>query len=203
MATRTEQLMDALPPPGEPVTVAQLAASVGLARKDVARSLGRLLDRNMVERPTLGTYRLTELGLTARSAGTVSKNGPRGPLTGRRRPRRKGTLRSRLWHALRRSGKASIPELVTLAAAGDEANASHNASQYLRALERAGYLTRMARRDPGTAPNSPGFIRWLLIPDRNSGPMAPVWRAKAAVVFDPNTGETFPLTGNKGETPHG
>ena len=51
----------------------------------------------------------------------------------------------------------------------------------------------MPGRAAGTAPTSNGFVRWLLLPDRDSGPRAPVASSARRTVFDPHTGETFHL----------
>lgn len=73
---------------------------------------------------------------------------------------------------------------------GTQKSAGSNLSRYLKALERAGIVTRQAQRVPGKR-STFGAIRYCLV--RNTGRMAPVYRITAGEVFDPNTGEVFRL----------
>jgi hypothetical protein len=102
-----------------------------------------------------------------------------------------GTLRERVWRALRLRRKASIPDLVMLVAEGGERDIESNIGKYLSALGRAGYLQKLPLRERGTALTSNGYIRWWLVQD--TGPLAPVWRVKADTVYDPNTETETPL----------
>ena len=92
------------------------------------------------------------------------------------------SLRSRLWRALRACRKATVHELLVLAARGDEADASRNARSYLNALARAQYVVRVPN-GPGRAPD------WFL--GRDTGFEAPRWNQRRGRVHDPNTGEVF------------
>jgi hypothetical protein len=95
-----------------------------------------------------------------------------------RAPRR--DFRQRLWSALRRLKKATIKELVTLAAA-QERDARRNAQRYLRGLAAAGYVRALPRPGRGRA------NAWVLV--RDSGPRAPSYSPGAATITDPNNGE--------------
>jgi biotin operon repressor len=182
MATPTQDLLNALPPPGGCKSVAELAEEIGIGRRQVARSFEILQRHGLAETPRRGCYRLTRTGEMARGSGVKIKSGPRGPHTRRRRVVG-GTLRSRLWRALRHLRKATIPELLTIAGASGKAP-ENNAQRYLGCLRRAGYVQKLRRREAGTAPTSPGFAIYLLVND--TGPLAPVWSTKNDSLFDPN-----------------
>lgn len=165
-------------------TTAGIARAGGLTPKQVVKSCGTLLRRGFVGHIENGRYRINPSGRELLRAGNAVTSGPNGP-TGHRENRQ--TLRERLWRALSLVRKATIPELLDLAAAGVEKNANNNARKYLIALERSGYVIRMGRRIPGTSPTSNGFVRWFLV--KESGPKAPVYCGKKHIVFDPNTNE--------------
>jgi DNA-binding transcriptional ArsR family regulator len=190
--TSAERILAALPPPGEPLAVEAITARTRLSRKEALRDLARLRTQGLVENTGgpghPGAYRLTRAGVEARAAGGVSKPGPKGAQTGRRQAP-VDTLRARVWRALRANGKATIPELLISASRGDERAAASNIGRYLRALERAGYVTRLKRRSPGTKITSNGFITWLLLPDRDTGARAPAHHPVRGELRDPNTGE--------------
>ncbi len=87
--------------------------------------------------------------------------------------------------------KATIPELLSFAAIGEEKAADNNVRKYLLALEKAGYLVRDARRVPGIAPTSNGFARWVLI--ERTGPWAPIYSNRKRHLYDPNTKKEIAL----------
>lgn len=188
-ATLRERLLVAMPPPGEPMAVEEIARRAGIERKDAARALGKMRGAGLADAPGRGLYRLTRAGIEARAGDGASRPGPKGPLTGERKAG--DTLRGRLWHALRISGKGTIPELLIAAGRGTERAAESNAARYLAALERAGIVTRLRRRARGSRPGSNGHVQWLLVPDRDTGIAAPVHCPSRRQVRDPNTGETF------------
>jgi len=165
-----------------PLAPAALGRASGVTGKSLENALYRLRKHAFVaiER---GCYRITEPGRAFLETGKRFTSGPRGPQPGRRLHR--GTLRERAWRAMRIKVKFSSAEIVSLAAKGAESNPDSNVGKYLRALERAGYLMALARREAGTAPTSNGFRRYVLV--RNSGPQAPRWLPNHAAVYDPNT----------------
>jgi hypothetical protein len=176
-------ILRALPGEGRCMDIAALARTVGRNRKDVSRSCARLVDRHVIERVRPGCFRLTPAGVAGREAGRRLTSGPNGPLTGVYLRPKQSTFRGRVWKALRSMTKATIPDLVTVAATGNERDPEGGAYQYLRALEAKGVVVRLARREPGAAPTSPGFNRYLLV--RDLGPLAPT--IKGGGVFDPNS----------------
>lgn len=185
-------------PAGACLTLDELAAALpALARQTVINTACGLVRRGLLERAERGCYRLTAEGRRVTAEGAPLNCGPQGPHGKPRRPRR-STLRVRLWRAMRLARKFTVSDLLAAACRGGEAAAESNARHYLRQLEAAGYLQRLGRRVPGTAPTSNGFARWSLV--RDSGPEAPVAaKARAGwVVRDPNTGQVHPCASETG-----
>ena len=175
-------------------TVAEIAEMTGASRKDTAKACAILLSRGLADRPKLGCYCLNEAGRIALEAGAMPRSGPRGPKSGR--PRQvKNSLRSRLWAALRRLKKASLADLLPLAANGREQNALSNGRQYLIHLRKAGIIVALEQRDPGESPTSNGYLRHMLL--RDLGPLAPIHSRRRNGLFDPNSGEILPYGGLK------
>lgn len=186
MTWLAESLLAALADAPAARTVAELATHMGRDPKATGMALLVLHRRGLVERPGHGVYRLAEPGRALIDAGGAVRSGP---AHGRRAKVQARTLRHRLWTALASRRKATLPELLDLAVAGDERNAENNARRYLRLLERAGYLLRLPNRAPGLAPTSPGHLKWLVL--RWTGPHAPVARAGHGAVYDPNLDQTI------------
>ena len=174
----------------ERVPVDELVRATGMARTRVVTAMVTLTSRGLVRSVGPSCYVLTAAGHRVVESGREIRSGPRGLHTGVRRPAQ-DTLRARLWRALRLKRKASLPQLLTLAARGSERAAENNAWMYLRALHSAGYIHRLATRAPGESPSSRGRIRWLML--RDTGPMAPAVRPRHREVIDTNTGERIPL----------
>lgn len=182
MTWLAETLLAALAAAPVEYTVADLAAQTGRDRRAVDKALCVLHRRGLIERTALGVYVIAPAGRALLDAGGAVRTGA--PGRARRTQARDQTLRHRLWTALAHRRKATLPELLTLAVAGDERAAEPNARRYLHLLERAGYLLRLPRRAPGLAPTSPGCLKWLVL--RWTGPHAPVARARFTAVYDPN-----------------
>lgn len=166
------------------VDIDLLVHNTELARKQIADACTVLVNRELIERIKPGCYKITSAGLVLIQSGGEVKSGPRGETAAKQHT---GTLRVKSWRAMRQRKKFSLNDLIVLVADGDEKSIESNLGKYLRALERAGYLTRMARREAGTATTSNGYLRYLLV--RDSGPIAPVWRPSKNAVYDPNTRE--------------
>ncbi len=157
----------------------------GLGHKTVVRVVGRLILRRYAERAEQGCYLLTLAGDEFLASGQIIKSGPRGKLTGRSRRPKRQTIRDRIWGALRIRNKATVPELIELASAGDQIASVDNVRNYLRALRIAGYVRELKARQPGTAETSNGFKRYQLTTD--TGPEAPQLRVRTKSLYDPNT----------------
>ncbi len=84
----------------------------------------------------------------------------------------------------------TIGDVVADAARDDEKNAHNNATRYIGALRRAGYVRALPKRRPGSAPSSNGFKVFSLM--KNTGPRAPVWLRAKKLLHDFNTGEDVP-----------
>lgn len=187
-----------------------LAASFSGKRKRVSIALGKLISRGLVaclrpkadlkhdsigritanKTPTT-SYHLSKAGREFVEAGKQITSGPKRAHTGQRKTR-KETFRARLWRAFRMKTKATVCDLVEIAATGDSEEdgiAVHDsASTFLRALVRAGVAVRLATRARGFAPTSPGFCRYALV--RDLGPQCPLIGRKH--VFDPNSSTVIP-----------
>lgn len=185
-ATAQQAVLNALGA-GDCLTIDCLSVRLTLTRKQISTAAARLIARGWLERVEAGCFRLTPAGRDALAAGTPITSGPRGKMT-RRRPVR-DSLCTRLWRAMRLLKKFGLAELLELAAR-DEKNPKHGAQRYVTGLAKAGYLLRHQRRSLGTAPTSPGHVRWTLI--RDTGDLPPMLRRGGRVVFDPNTGEDNP-----------
>ncbi|MFO1417286.1 MAG: hypothetical protein U1E83_01315 [Methylotetracoccus sp.] len=92
-------------------------------------------------------------------------------------------IRQRAWACMRYLGRFSPPEIQISADISYE-----NLRKYLRALEKAGFVKRQRQKRNGEAA---GHVIWLLV--RNTGPKHPIAR-KWGGVYDPNTGEEYPVT---------
>lgn len=193
MAGEANMVLAALQP-GQCLIVDHLAQATGLENRAVVRGVALLINRGLASRAEVGCYNITLEGEAFRAAGKVIKCGPTGPLSRPGRRPRKATLRDRLWAAIRMRGKASIAELLELAAdpAKPAGNGYSNAQHFLDALAKAGWLSELSRA-AGTALTSNGFKRYLLVV--NPGPATPQVRAKAREVYDPNQGKTYPYGG--------
>lgn len=161
-----------------------LVDHTGLTALQVEQACLKLRKHGFLEKCEQGCHTLTEAGREAIAAGVKLRSGPKkwtAPKVN------KNSLRIKVWRAIRIRGKFSIPELEMLVAEGGEKNITSNIGKYVRALQKAGYLTKLPKREKGTSLTSNGHIRYWLLPERDSGPQAPVWRVKKATVFDPNT----------------
>lgn len=167
---------------GACLTMDDLAGSLPLTRRQISNAAARLVGREWVERIEAGCFRITEAGAAAHAAGARVRSGPRGAFE-RRRPVR-NSFNTRLWRAMRLKGKFTMPGLIELAAR-DEKNPASATQRYVRALEKAGFVLRLNRREPGTSPTSNGFARYSLV--RDTGDRPPMIRRDGSV-FDPNTG---------------
>lgn len=178
----TQKVLDAMPPGRKTTTTSELARKSGLTAHQVRVCVAKLKKRDLLASRRPGVHRLTAAGHKVRDAGLKILPGPNGKV-----PYRRGTFRERLWRILRQQVKTTIPELIELAGTGREKDPDKNAAKYLWALAQAGYVVKMARREPGIAPSSIGYVRYVLI--RDTGPKPPTFRERLYSVFDQNTGE--------------
>lgn len=165
--------------------IGDVAADLDLSHAQVSQAAALLVARGFVERIDRGCFRLTGAGRAARDAGLTIETGVTGPSRATRQPGRL-TIRQRAWNAMRITRSFTVPDLTTAVAKGGDGDVSENLRRYLNALVQGGYLTRAARRRPGTAPGSNGFPVYSLL--RDTGPVAPVWSQKHRAVIDLNTG---------------
>lgn len=171
-------------------TIDQLEPRLDLTRRQVSEAAACLLRRDYLMRMATGCFQLTDAGLAAAANGEVITSGRRG--TRDKTKVLRDTLRARAWRSMRIRTRFTINDLVTDAARPTDAMPGDNLQRYLRVLKMAGYVVAEARRAPGTATTSNGFICFRLI--RNTGRMAPIYRSSIGVIHDPNTGEDVPCT---------
>ncbi|HMW22661.1 MAG TPA: hypothetical protein PKC59_04425 [Burkholderiaceae bacterium] len=186
MSAPAVSLLDALVRRGGEADLHQLAADIDRPDRGTGNSLTVLIRRGLVERIAPGQYRLTAAGRDAHRDGVAIKSGPRKPFSAMRQAT--GTLRARLWSALRAKRKGTIDALLRIAARGDERDARVNAQKYLRGLDKAAVVRLLDWREPN--PSNPGAARgrWLLLND--IGPQTPVLRRDGSV-WDPNSRTTL------------
>ncbi|MBF0401303.1 MAG: hypothetical protein HQL90_11095 [Magnetococcales bacterium] len=183
-----EKMLGILAQGGE-TTVSSLAQAINRPSDKTTEALTVLVQRGLVCRSN-GNYSLTNAGqLAASSDGRVRTGGAGQPRRVRVEPR---NLRARAWKALRmEGGKSTLGNLLHLLLTGEEKSADTNLLKYFDALCQAGILTRAHRRARGSAPTSNGYLLWIISVD--VGPKAPVWQRAKKQVFDPNSGNIFPL----------
>ncbi|PWR23383.1 hypothetical protein DKG75_02095 [Zavarzinia compransoris] len=161
-------------------TAGELEAVTGLAADSIRHACRALVERGMLQRRERGCWAATPEGQAAAVAGVAIISGPRGRLTQEKpRTRRAPSGRDKIWRAIRAERKFAINDLVALV--GPEQ--VENVKDYVFALARAGYLTRLRSKGRQS--------RFLLIDD--TGPLAPVQRDARKEFFDRNTGATRPM----------
>jgi hypothetical protein len=179
--------VDELTQAGQEATCESLSQRTGQTSRQIADNASLLVKRGLLKRIRPGCYEATKAGHQAIQEGNLLKSGPK---AGMSRARSWG-LRQKAWRLMRIRGKFSVSDLCQGICDGSEQFAESNLGKYLKALRLAGYITRLARRQKGSAPTSNGDYRYLLV--RDSGPEAPVWRKKTNTVFDPNDGKEYVL----------
>ncbi len=183
-----QSLLEQLPPPGEPITVAQLAKALGEDNSRVVRAIAVLHRRNLVERVKTGCYRLTPAGKEFRDNGMSVRKGPSGKHTAR--PKAKANMRDAIWRILRLDDPVTVNDILSLLPDHLVGSAPRQAAyNYLRMLRDSGHIIELPRREAGSAITSNGFKRWRLNPGVNSGPLTPYWSEKDQRIIDPNVVE--------------
>lgn len=163
-------------------TIDELLALCGYKpkhRKSVVECLGRLMQKKLAERSSIGTafYRASAAGVAFAQSG---KRITAGPNAASERKPLEDTFRARLWRALRVRKKATLPDLIEIARKEGDGDFAHvNAQSWMRSLCAAGIAVKLPTRAEGYAPTSNGFARFALI--RDLGPLAPVISSKHLV----------------------
>jgi hypothetical protein len=162
-----------------------IAEALGSDRRALVKAIQQVKRRGLVQIDGRGAYTATAAGLDWVNSGREIKPGQ-----GKRPRTATRGLRQRAWWVIRARKTVTLPELLSSLADGTEKNAANNLSGYLGPLVKAGFLVILDKRQPGHLMTSPGHSRYQL--RRDNGRLAPVVRQSERVVFDPNTGETFP-----------
>lgn len=186
MTTSSQRVLQVLGTRLGVIKTTEIASATGLSCDQVHSGVGTLVRRGYAQRRGEGRVKATAAGLSFLEAGKEINSGPKGP---RIVETEGSSLRSRLWRALRLTGKATIAELLELAGRGSERDAEGNAKEYLNALVKSGHVMRMSRRAEPEWPATTGATRYSLV--LNTGPKPPQLNRRKKRVFDPNTGETF------------
>jgi len=152
-------------------TLDQLADHLPVARNRITDRAGRLVTLGLLVRLEKGVFSLTPAGVEHLAHDRPFRSGPRGPHTGLKTST--DTLVQRAWSAMRRLGRFTVPELVVLAARGDEKSPQNNIQTYIRRLVSGGYVAVLPVRCPGSTQTSNGFRTFRLV--RDTGVLAPVW----------------------------
>lgn len=177
------------------VTKEQLVALTELTPAQITGFVSKLSGHGLLTVTSKGCYKVTDAGKEVLEAGGRFRSGPKGKESGACRIL-ENTLRVRIWRAMRIRRKFSVPELISLIVDGTEqGDISNSVQKYLGALAKAGYLIEMPRREPGTAIGSTGYKRWWLQEVKDTGPQAPVFKARIKTVYDPNTRESIDVSG--------
>lgn len=176
------------------ITKELLVDLTGLPLKQINVFCTKLSSHSLLKMTSKGCYELTESGKQALAAGGRFRSGPKGKESSACRIL-ENTLRVRIWRAMRIRRKFSVPELISLVVDGTEqGDITNNVQKYLGALAKAGYIIEMPRREPGIAIGSNGFKRWWLQDAKDTGPQAPVFKARVKIVYDPNTRATIDIS---------
>jgi predicted transcriptional regulator len=173
------------------VLILRLAEVTGRSVHKVGNLIQTLTSHGLVTMKTLGCYRVTEEGhafLAGRSQVRLTA-GPKAAHGANRNS--EDSLTARAWRALRIKKKATIPEIMETIAAEPKQYAQ--VGRYLRALVDAGLVKRLPRKVRGQGMGNNGYVQHLLITDL--GPLAPVWKVKAGILRDPNSGKVVMLGG--------
>jgi|GEM_PF-6825194 len=200
--------LEGMPPPALStgamcIRIKTLAAQLRQNPDNVRQRIYRLVRLGLVERKIPGCYALTKMGQRVRATGgfegggiqacgigvaDVAASGRPPPAKPVKKPRFKyeTTLADRLWRALRLVRKASVAQLVELAARPGEQGIA-NAQQILGVWKRHGVVRQLKHGRPP---------RYLLV--RDLGPLTPrpsdryerVWdaNARAFLTLDASVG---------------
>lgn len=169
------------------MTLDVLGIELDLTHRQVSRAAEGLIRKGLAERVEKGCYRLTAEGQVVVGDGGTITSGPNQSPTKPVSPHQE-TLRQRAWNAMRIQQKFTIPDLILVAAHGEEENAHNNLSKYCSNLSKVGILRLLRGRVEGSAPSSNGFKRYQLLQDL--GEIAPVLR-RGGAVYDHNSDQEF------------
>jgi len=177
MSAHAQAALKRLAAANKAVAEGALAEAAGIDPRGARAMLRQLAYRGLVKAERRGWWRITAPGRRALAAADPA----------RRRP----SVAARAWAALRKLKRATVPELVQVAAApGDRGGATSQVRNFLAVLARAGYVKKLAARQGARGRGlGPGFATYLLTDD--TGPLAPMWRG--GHVTDGNTGRDRPL----------
>ncbi|GLQ20473.1 hypothetical protein ACFFUB_00320 [Algimonas porphyrae] len=168
------------------VTRDLVAQELGLRGCDANHKLGQLIRRGLICVASVGRYRPTESGRELLASGGTIPSGPMPDAPLKDRQMSNQSLRARLWRAMKRKPRFTIPEILTLASNDTDGKPEDNARTYVRELKRAGYLTELPRREKRGRGGSSVKVFWLR---EHTGPEHPRVRKRQdgpPRLYDPN-----------------
>ena len=173
------------------VLIQRLSEVTGRSVHKVGNLLETLTSNGLATMRSPGCYRVTEEG-AAFLAGRSKVRLTAGPKAAHGADRSsEDSLTAKAWRALRIKKKATVPEIMETIAA--EPHQYAQVGRYLRALVDARVVKRLPRKVRGQGMGNNGYVQHLLITDL--GPLAPVWKAKAKALRDPNSGRVLQIGG--------
>jgi len=178
------------------LTLDDLAERINSPRRVIVKRMQALMYNKFAQSVRVGCYAATPLGHKRQFEGGEIKSGPKlGSKVNCRAPGR-SALRARLWRALRTLRRATVSDLLQVAAKPDETNARDSAWRLLSQLNRAGYVTKLPRRSVPTRDCSNGEVIYFLL--NNTGPLPPMETTDKETgmrgLKDRNTSEFIPYT---------
>ncbi|HEY9212091.1 MAG TPA: helix-turn-helix domain-containing protein [Ancylobacter sp.] len=168
-------------------TIDELEAHLPISRRSIHRAVSRLIIRGLIAREEAG-YGLTRQGIDVLESGVVLKSGRYRSLTARRAPNR-DTFRQRAWSAMRLQPRFVQADILLIAARDSDGNAFQNLQSWVGLLQKAGYLAILPTRTEKFGREAGGACVYRLV--RNTGEIAPMYRATLGVLSDMNIGEDF------------
>lgn len=182
--------------PGLCVREVDLVSATGMSAHHVDQACLKLRKFGLLEKSDQGCHTITKSGIEAIEGNKTFRSGPKQQLIAPR-GMPQSSRRAKAWRAMRIRNKFTIPDIVMLVVEYGDRDPTNNVGKYVRALEKAGYLTSL-KREKGTSQGSNGTKRYWLVPEMNTGPLAPLWRPHKKTIFDPNTETEYSLESNEG-----
>ena len=174
---------------------ADLVALTDMSAHHVEQTCLKLRKHGLLVKTDIGCHTITAEGVEAINSGKTFRSGPKASLNAPRNMNQK-SRRARAWLAMRIRNKFTLADIMMLVVEQGDKDPTSNLGKYFRALEKAGFLVAL-KREKGSQQGSNGFKRYWLLPNRNKGPLAPLWRPHKKTVYDPNTEKEYDMKGKE------
>lgn len=154
------------------LTLDELAERIQHPRRTIVKRMQALMQNGFAKSVRVGCYAATPQGHKRHMDGGEIVSGPKGKMDKTRSAKRQ-SLRARLWRALRTLQRATVSDLLQVAAQPEEvAKGVDSAHRLLSQLTRAGYARKLPRRSNPTRDYSNGEVIYFLL--KNTGPLSPM-----------------------------